>query len=117
MRGVFQARRADARGEAKLGVVGGRKRRLVILDADDAGDGSENLLSRDAHVIRRFGEQSRRHVVARRGAVEELAAIGEPGTLLAATLDIGQVLFKLARIDHWANLRPLLERVVDYRHL
>src|SRR3954469_21835415 len=59
VRGVFQAGGADAGGEAELGVVGDRQRLVVVLGADDGGDGAEDLLARNAHVVVGLGEQRR----------------------------------------------------------
>ena len=45
--------------------------------------------------------------------VQPLAAIGEPGALLLADLDVALVLVELALVDHRADLRPVFQGVVD----
>src|SRR5882757_7724215 len=92
VRGVFQAGGADAGGETELGVVGDRQRLVVVLGADDRGDRSKNLLTRDAHIVVGLGEQRRLEVMAGRLALEQLAAPGELGAFVLADLDITQIL-------------------------
>jgi hypothetical protein len=88
MRGMFQARRADARRQAEIRIVGGGKRFFIILDADDRGDRAKNFLAADAHLVGRFREQCGLEIEARRFTVEALAAKGKLGAFLAADLDI-----------------------------
>ena len=89
------------------------ERLVVVLDPDDAGHRPENLLAVDAHLGRRLGEERRLQVEARRRAVQPLAAPGELGALLLADLDVALVLVELALVDDRADLRALLQRVVD----
>jgi hypothetical protein len=111
--GVFQARRADARREAEIGVVGEVERLVVVLGAGDRGDRPKDLLAGDAHAVVDVREQGRRQVEAGAVALQELAAGGEGGALVLADLDVGEVLVELVLVDHGADMRALLEGVVD----
>src|SRR5579871_1733479 len=92
VRGVFEARRADARGQAERRIVGDGEGLVIVLDADHARDRAEDLLAVDAHLRPGLGEQRRLQVEAGRRALEPLAAKGEPGALLLADLDVAFVL-------------------------
>ena len=63
--------------------------------------------------VGRLGEQRRLQVEAGRLAVQPLAAEGELGALVAADPDILLVLVELALVDHRADLRAVLQRIVD----
>lgn len=79
MRRVLQARRGDAGRQAERRVVGDAECSLVILDANDGGDRSEDFLAADAHLVGGFGKQRRLQIEARIVAGDRLAAEGKLG--------------------------------------
>src|SRR4051795_12984147 len=106
--------REDARGKAEVRVVGDAQGLVIGIDLDDGGDRAEYLFPVDAHAVARVHEQRRRQIVALSVAVEKLAAPGEFGSLLAPYVEIFEILRELALVDDRADLRSLLEGVVDF---
>jgi len=76
----------DASGEAKLGVVQDGQRFLVALGFDHTGDGREQLLSINRHVIVGINKQGRGHIKARLVEFEPFTAEQQLGAFFAAFL-------------------------------
>ncbi|TWA49151.1 hypothetical protein FB005_101545 [Sinorhizobium medicae] len=57
VRRVFQAGGGDTRRQTEGRVIGDGQRFIVIPDADDGCDRSEDFLAGDTHIVRRLGEQ------------------------------------------------------------
>jgi|GEM_PF-5762847 len=89
------------------------QRFIVILDADDGCDRSEDFLAGDTHIVRRLGEQRRLQIEAGRVTRDQFTAEGELRALLLADGDVVGVLIELALIDHGADMGAGFQRIVD----
>ena len=104
---VLEARRADAGGEAERRVVGDRQRRVVVRARARTAATGPKISSRAMRMsLRDVGEERRRDVEARRVARR---ARSPPNArrraLLAADVDVRQVLVELALVDGRADVR------------
>src|SRR5262249_24100584 len=69
MSGVLTRGRADSRGQTVNGVVCYCQSLIVIPHSNDGGNGAENFIAVDLHLICRLDEKRRRNVIPRRVAL------------------------------------------------
>src|SRR3546814_7517073 len=104
--------RSDAGRQPKIGIVGDRQRFVIVLDPNNGGDRPENLLAIDPHRIVGFGEQRGRHIEAWGVAVQQITA-SLVRAFAHAHIEVALIAVDLSLIDHRADLRARLERLIN----